>query len=45
VIGELGASSPAQMGEVMRVLMPEMKGKADGQVVSGIVKALLAEGE
>lgn len=45
VIGELGASSPAQMGEVMRVLMPEMKGKADGQVVSGIVKSLLAGGE
>jgi uncharacterized protein YqeY len=45
VIGEVGASGQAQIGDVMRILMPEMKGKADGQMVSGIVKALLAEGE
>jgi uncharacterized protein YqeY len=45
VIGEVGASGQVQIGDVMRILMPEMKGKADGQMVSGIVKALLAEGE
>jgi uncharacterized protein YqeY len=43
VIDEVGATSPAQMGEVMRVLMPELKGKADGQVVSTIVKGILSE--
>ncbi|HJX38728.1 MAG TPA: GatB/YqeY domain-containing protein [Anaerolineae bacterium] len=42
VIERVGASSPAQIGEVMRVLMPEMKGKADGQVVSAVVKSLLS---
>lgn len=41
VIEQMGVSSPAQMGEVMRVLMPEMKGKADGRVVSAVVKSLL----
>lgn len=43
VIEEVGASSLAQMAEVMRVLMPQMKGQADGQVVSAIVRALLSE--
>ncbi|NIN68546.1 MAG: GatB/YqeY domain-containing protein [Anaerolineae bacterium] len=43
VIDEVGATSPAQMGEVMRVLMPELKGKADGQVVSTIVRGILSE--
>jgi uncharacterized protein YqeY len=45
VIETVGASGLAQMGEVMRVLVPEMKGKADGQTVSTIVKILLAEGD
>jgi uncharacterized protein YqeY len=43
VIDEVGATGTAQMGEVMRVLMPELKGKADGQVVSTIVKEILSE--
>lgn len=42
-IEQVGAASPAQMGEVMRVLMPQLKGKADGQVVSRIVKDILSE--
>jgi uncharacterized protein YqeY len=42
VIEQVGAEGMAQMGDVMRVLMPEMKGKADGQVVSAIVKAILS---
>lgn len=41
IIAEVGATGPAQMGEVMRRLMPLMKGKADGQLVSQIVKELL----
>lgn len=43
VIDEVGATSAAQMGDVMRVLMPHMKGKADGQLVSSIVKRILSE--
>jgi uncharacterized protein YqeY len=43
VIVEVGATSPVQMGEVMRVLMPELKGTADGPVVSTIVKGILSE--
>jgi uncharacterized protein YqeY len=43
VIAEVGATGPRDMGKVMKHLMPSMKGKADGQVVSGIVKKLLQE--
>jgi len=43
VIKEVGATSPAQMGDVMRVLMPQVKGKADGQLVSIVVKRILTE--
>jgi len=42
VIEEVGATSPAQMGEVMRRLMPMMKGKADGKLVNQVVRELLA---
>ncbi|MBC8249549.1 MAG: GatB/YqeY domain-containing protein [Anaerolineales bacterium] len=41
IIEEVGATSPAQMGEVMRRLMPQMQGKADGKLVSQVVKELL----
>ena len=41
VIAELGASSSAQMGEVMKRLMANLKGKADGRLVSQVVKELL----
>jgi len=40
-IEEVGATGLAQMGEVMRRLMPLMKGRADGQLVSQVVKELL----
>ena len=43
VIDEVGATSVAQMGDVMRVLMPQMKGKADGQLVNSVVKRMLSE--
>ncbi len=42
IIEEVGATSPAQMGQVMRQLMPLMQGKADGKLVSQVVKELLA---
>ena len=39
---EVGASSPADLGKVMRVLMPQVRGKADGRLVSEIVRDLLS---
>jgi len=43
VAAEVGATSLSQMGDVMRVLMPQLKGRADGQLVSTVVKAILQE--
>jgi uncharacterized protein YqeY len=42
-ITETGASGPAGMGLVMKALQPKIAGKADGGVVSGLVKAALAK--
>jgi len=42
-IAETGATGPAGMGLVMKVLQPKIAGKADGGVVSGLVKAALAQ--
>jgi len=42
-IAETGAKGPAGMGLVMKVLQPKIAGKADGGVVSGLVKAVLAQ--
>ena len=42
-INETGASGPAGMGLVMKVLQPKIAGKADGGLVSGLVKAALAQ--
>jgi uncharacterized protein YqeY len=43
-IAETGASGPAGMGLVMKVISSKIAGKADGGTVSGLVKAALAEG-
>jgi len=43
-IRETGASSPSQMGLVMKSLQPKIAGKADGALVSSLVKAALAGG-
>ena len=40
-IQEVGASSASDMGKVMGALMPKTKGKADGGLVSKIVKESL----
>ncbi len=40
-IAETGATTPRQMGEVMKALMPKIRGRADGAVVSGLVKSRL----
>ena len=42
VITELGAVTPAEMGKVMARLMPIFSGKADGALVSQIVKEELS---
>ena len=44
-IKETGANSPAQMGLVMKNLQPKIAGKADGALVSSLVKAVLAGGK
>ena len=41
-IEQTGARSARDMGAVMKVLMPEVKGKADGKLVNQVVKRLLA---
>jgi uncharacterized protein YqeY len=42
VIAEIGASGPRAMGQVMRELMPRVQGRADGRMVSEVVRRLLA---
>ena len=42
-IVETSASGPAGMGLVMKVLQPKIAGKADGGVVSSLVKAALSQ--
>ena len=42
VIAEVGATGPRDMGKVMKVLMAEMRGRADGKEVSRIVRDLLS---
>lgn len=36
-----GASTPKEMGKVMKELMPKVKGRADGKLVNQIVRAML----
>ena len=43
VIAEIGVTDPREMGQVMRPLMERMKGRADGKLVSEVVRAILAE--
>lgn len=43
VIASVGASSPADMGKVMGAATKQLAGKADGKVVSTIVKELLSK--
>lgn len=40
-IAESGATSMKEFGKVMGVVMPQVKGKADGNMVNSIVKELL----
>jgi hypothetical protein len=40
-VAESGASSPQELGKVMAVVMPKVKGRADGKRVSAAVKEML----
>ena len=43
LISQLGATSPADMGKVMAAATKQFAGKADGKVISAVVKELLAK--
>jgi uncharacterized protein YqeY len=40
-VAQSGASSPREMGKVMSIVMPQVKGRADGKRVSAAVKEML----
>ena len=40
-VAQTGASSPQEMGKVMSLVMPQVKGRADGKRVSAAVKEKL----
>ncbi len=42
LIAEVGATSPAQMGQVMGVASKRLAGLADGRAISMVVKKLLS---
>lgn len=42
IIAATGASSMKDMGKVMGTASKQLAGKADGRIISGIVKKLLA---
>ena len=42
-IAEAGATSPRERGSVMKLLMGQVKGRADGKTVSQIVRQLLSQ--
>ena len=43
IISSVGASSPADMGKVMGIASKQLAGKADGKIISIVVKELLSK--
>jgi len=44
-IAESGATGPQQMGQVMKLIQTKIAGRADGGIVSSLVKAALSGGK
>lgn len=44
-IAETNAKTPRELGSVMRLVMPRLKGRADGGVVNQIVRDMLSSGK
>ena len=44
-IEKCGATSPKEMGKVMKEVMPKVKGRADGKEVNGLVRTMLEAAE
>jgi hypothetical protein len=42
IVKRVGAQGPKDMGAVMKALLPEVQGRADGKLVSELVKARLS---
>jgi uncharacterized protein len=42
-IAEVGATAPSDMGKVMKVLLPKVQGQAPGDMVSRLVRMVLAQ--
>jgi uncharacterized protein YqeY len=42
-VAEAGATGPGDMGRVMKSLMPQVQGRADGKAVSELVRRLLSQ--
>ena len=43
IISDTGASTPADMGKVMGIASKQLAGKAEGKIISSMVKELLAK--
>lgn len=41
-IKSLGLNSPAQIGQLMKEIMPKLKGKADGKLINTVARELLS---
>ena len=44
-IEEVKATSPKDLGKVMKVIMPKVKGRADGKLVNEMVRKILSDGQ
>ena len=43
ILVDIGAQSPRDMGKVMKIVIPEFKGKADGAIIKDLVSELLGK--